>query len=313
MAAPAPQVHHPNLFDFNTIYNDNFRYSLPRGVLEGFLSGKAFDHKTEYTREELEKVKADIDAIYREIMAAHPIQTPIMVMTAGAPGAGKTTLLLQDLEKKERKYAYVDPDHCLQNLKRTYRVDVGDAPTPEGLKAAYTKWRPASNAAAQILLAHLIQRKCGIYFGTTATSPQTSLFLDFLTKQGYFIRVLHLTAPDNVRWASIQERDRTFVQTTEQDIRDKGVLLPQRIADTFLKYAGILEFYYRDAVGANAQLVAVRAREISQDREQLRIKNRALYEQVRAIHNTAVESLNRLDLKWEGTVESNIEIVDDRK
>jgi hypothetical protein len=54
--------------------------------------------------------------------------------------------------------------------------------------------------------------------------------------------LIHVSAPDDVRWGSIQERDKTFVQTTEQDIKEKWLLLPQRINDTFLKYADRLSF-----------------------------------------------------------------------
>lgn len=63
-----------------------------------------------------------------------------------------------------------------------------------------------------------------------------------------------MTASDAVRWGSIIARDKQFVQTTEADIRDKGKMFPQRIRDTYLKYADEIEFYYRDAVDQNAIL-----------------------------------------------------------
>src|SRR5205085_8823258 len=86
----------------------------------------------------------------------------------------------------------------------------------------YNKWRPGSNAATHLILAHLIRQQYAFYFGTTASSPSTGKFLEFLKSKGYTIKLLHLTAPDDVRWASVQERDKIFVQTTEEDIRDKG-------------------------------------------------------------------------------------------
>lgn len=46
------------------------------------------------------------------------------------------------------------------------------------------------------------------------------------------------------------------VQTTEQDVREKGLLLSQRINDTFLKYVDEIKFYYRDGVKQDAVLAA---------------------------------------------------------
>ena len=65
----------------------------------------------------------------------------------------------------------------------------------------------------------------------------TYKFFEFLKEQGYRIRIIHVSASDDVRWGSIQERDQSFVQTTEEDVRMKGLMVPQRITDTFLTHA----------------------------------------------------------------------------
>ena len=52
-----------------------------------------------------------------------------------------------------------------------------------------------------------------------------------------------MRAPDDVRWACVKQRDKTFAQTTEQDVIEKGLLLPQRINDMFLAYADRIDFY----------------------------------------------------------------------
>jgi len=301
-----------NVCDTSLIYDKDggYEYSLPKGVLESFLSGKAFDNPTAYTEEESIRLRADINEIFQKILSQNPVKGNLAVLTAGAPGAGKTIKMRQDLSENAslgRNFAYVCPDDvCLQNQTRTYKAELesGTGSKEERL-AAYNKWRPGSNAATHLILGNLIREKYAFYFGTTSSGPATGKFFEFLKKQGYRIRLIHVTAPDDVRWGSIRERDKTFVQTTEQDVREKGLLLPQRIKDTFLAYADEIEFYYRGDVKEDAQLAAkwIRNDSSSEALGTLQIISIPQYEQIKTIHNAATEVLKRPDLRWEATVE----------
>jgi len=294
------------------IYNkaNGYEYSLPKNILESFLSGKAFDNPEVYSEEEALKLRDDINKLFERMMSTKPTKAPLAVMTAGAPGAGKTIKMRQDLKENSaigKEFAYIDPDDvCLKNQTKTYLVEVenGDG-TKEARLAAYNKWRPGSNAATHLILGNLIREKYAFYFGTTSTGPATGKFFEFLKKQGYQIRLIHVTAPDDVRWESIRERDKTFVQTTEQDVKEKGLLLPQRINDAFLAYADEIEFYYRDGVKQDAQLAAkwIRNKDYSNSSDTLQIIDASRYEKIKTIHNTSVETLGRPDLRWESTVE----------
>jgi predicted ABC-type ATPase len=125
------------------------------------------------------------------------------VITAGAPGSGKTTVLEQDREGEN--IAYMDPDAiCLKRQELTYLADIASHDgSPESRLEAYNKWRPASNAAAHIILGNLIREKCAFDVGTTSSSPMTYKFFEFLKSQGYEIKLLHIIAPDDVRIGSI--------------------------------------------------------------------------------------------------------------
>jgi hypothetical protein len=303
-----------NVCNIDLIYDkaNGFEYSLPKALLQSYLSGKAFDNKEVYSEEESSRVRDDINEIFQTILSSNPVKENLAVITAGAPGAGKTTKQRQDLEANKalgKPYAYICPDDvCLKGQARTYQKDIqkGDG-SKESWLAAYNKWRPSSNAATHLILGNLIREKFAFYLGTTSTGPATGKFFEFLKKQGYQIRLIHVTAPDDVRWESIRERDKTFVQTTEQDVKEKGLLLPQRITDTFLAYADQIEFYYRDAVKNDALLAAtwLRNSESGKASGTLRIKDSTRYEQIKSIHNAGVAILNRADLLWETTVEAN--------
>ncbi|MES2199788.1 MAG: zeta toxin family protein [Chlamydiota bacterium] len=305
-----------SICNLDRIYNVDFTYSLPRPGLASFLSGKAFDNKEEYSAEELARLHEDIAQIYQSVMTSDVSKELIAAMTAGAPGAGKTTLMEQDLAKnllEGKKYGYIDPDAvCLKNQTRTYKVDVENNPSIGGRLAAYNKWRPASNAANHIILANLIREKCGFYYGMTSTSPFTGKFFEFLKMQGYRIRLMHVSASDEVRFESIQERDKTFLQATKEDVREKGLLLPQRINDTFIKYADTIEFYWRDGVKEEAKLAATWIRNVDQSEKlgTLKVMDENLYEKIKATHAKAVEVLQRQsDLDWKRSVEDKSNLI----
>jgi hypothetical protein len=295
-----------NICDLELIYNDQFQFSLPKTVLEEQLSGKAFDHKEFYTDEEFDALCTDINDLFQKMLAANPIQEKIAVMTAGAPGAGKTIKMRQDLIEKQKQmgknFAYTDPDDvCLKNMWGTYQVEIQRSDGSfQAWKGAYDKWRPGSNAANNLFLGNLIRLGYGFYFGTTSTSPHTWRFFEFLKKQGYQIRLIHVSAPDVVRWGSIQERDKSFVQTTEQDTFEKGLLFPQRISDTYLKYADQIDFYYRDSVRQDAIHAATWKRESAG----LKVHQPLAYHEIKVLHNQIAEKLERPDLFWEKLVEN---------
>lgn len=342
-----------NICNLDLMYNADFQFSLPRVVIESFISGNAFDYKKNYTAQELADESQDINDLFTSIMAENPLQEKVVYITCGAPGAGKTTLAEQHKAKQEaayaHKYGYIDPDAvCLKSgLNSTYRkeleeaeaaiaakkkaVEEGDESREEKRialqelakelfdkrKELYDKWRPASNAATHIIIAHLMLQERAFYFGTTASSPQTAKFFEFLKAKGYKIELIHVAAPDDVRWKSIQRRDRDFVQTTEKDTKEKGQLVPQRINDTYLKYADKIEFYYRGGVTKDAVLAAtwIRNADESEKSGTLTVANRTAYNNVKRIQNTVVAqiaaatSANKDDLTWQNAVEENSDIV----
>ena len=282
--------------DLDRIYNEDYQYSLPRSVIETFFSGNAFDYKKLYSQEDLSKVEADIQSIWDKIIRRNPDQTSRAVITAGAPGAGKTIKLKQDMEGKN--CAYIDPDDvCLKSQEITYLADITEGNGSQASrKEAYDKWRPASNAATHIVLGNLIRDKYAFYFGTTSSSPMTYKFFEFLKAQGYDIKLIHVVAPDSIRVESIKERDKIFIQTTEQDIIEKGGLVPQRITDTFFKYADEIDFYYRDEVHEDAVLAA------TWKNKHITVIDEGAYEKMKAVHNLVAERLEREDLFWDTAV-----------
>jgi predicted ABC-type ATPase len=295
-----------DICQFPLIYNEHYHYPLPQKILEKLFFGVALDPSLKLTSEESEKLRRDINDLYQKIIDSHPLQEKIAVISAGAPGAGKSIKMRQDL--KEKRYAYICPDDGLKSHTRTFVNDLTKSDqSVRAIQKAYNKWLPGSYAGAHFILANLIRDNYAFYFSTTSSGPYTEQSFEFLKKQGYQIRLIYVAAPDEVRWASIQERDKAFVQKSEEkDVKEKGLLLPQRI-NAFLKYADIIEFHFRSEVNQSAQLAALwyRNPEGSRNLGTLRINDNEAYLKIKEIHDLATLFLNRPDLDWGVTVEQH--------
>lgn len=295
-----------DICDLTRIYNDQYQYFLPKDILENYLSGKAFDNLTAYSPEELQKLKTDIEIIYANILSKNPTKERLAVVTAGAPGSGKTTKMQQDLQQQaalSKNYAYINPDDlCLQQQLNTYKSDINNSDGSIAAKQlSYNKWRPGSNAATHVILANLIRDNYAIYFDTTSTGKYSVKLFSFLKDHNYQIRLMHVTAPDDVRLQSIQEMNKIFIHTTEKDVKEKALLLPQQIKSTYLAYADEIEFYYRSAVNEDAILAA----KWKKSTNILEIIDPLLYSKIKAWHNANISSS---DLLWETVVEKNVKI-----
>ena len=84
-------------------------------------------------------------------------------------------------------------------------------------------------------------------------------------------------------------------------------MLPERINDTYLKYADIISFFYRKEVDQEAALAAVWLRNPagSEKPGTLRIYDNDLYERIKSVHNEALKQSKTPDLLWEDTVEAS--------
>lgn len=189
-----------------------------------------------------------------------------VILTGGAPGAGKTLLLERIMKENTQPLPYLDPDAVfLKNLmKKTYQADLEKALEAAGddegkIKQArqemYDKWRCASNYLTHYWIAFFIGQNKSFYFGTTASSPQMKDTFDYYKKRNYNIDLIYIAAPDQVRFDSITLRDKKFVQTTLEDIIEKGKMVWDRFTDTFLK-ATTMSLYFRDKADGEAFHVA---------------------------------------------------------
>lgn len=295
----------------NSLYTPENPYPISQHVLEKCLEGKGFDHKNRYTPAESEILRHDINQMFKHVLADSPPKDRTAVITAGAPGVGKATLLHEEMQLSSlcgHSIAFVSTEYCLNKLTG-YNHDIDQDPTHAGRVKALNKWQSAAYVAAQLILAHLIKENYGFYFGSSSAHPETTAFFEYLKKQGYKIRVIHLVAADEVREASIREKNQFMVATTQLENAVEASDILHRVHDTFMKFADTIEFYHRE-LGRNAVLAAkwMRNEPHAVKKGTLEIIDTHHYACIRNIHNTAVHALRFNDLEWEKIVEEHSKI-----
>ncbi|MCH9632503.1 MAG: hypothetical protein S4CHLAM6_08390 [Chlamydiae bacterium] len=263
-----------------TIKDHGYSYTLEKIV--DFILGNNRSIAP-YTRDECKRLLQDAKNIhgdYDKTCKNYSGKTPIAYMTAGAPGAGKTTLVLEMIKQGyiAKGIPYVDPDDALKKMHSTYSQSISKDLGPEPrtanqeahcrwastkakqLSEAYKMWQAGSNAIVHTYLPTAVKLKKSHIFGTTATSETAGPYLDLLKQNGFQTHMIYVSAPDAVRWESIKLRDKNCVQTTEEDIRVKGIKLPLQ-TQTYFTHADVIDFYWRSKVQSAPQHVATWLRE----------------------------------------------------
>jgi hypothetical protein len=190
---------------------------------------------------------------------------PSYIATAGGPGSAKTTTLETFLRQNNLmgRVVYADPDAVsLKVMANTYRqsltaFDFAQAPSSHAaLKAAYAKWRGASNYITRIVLQKAfggeeqdVSRLYSVAHGTTSTSSDVPALFEKIKLGGYQIKLLLCYSQDDTRKQRIlrRETEQGFVQSDPKDVIEKGKLFPQTF-DTYFQYADELTFYWNEAL-----------------------------------------------------------------
>ncbi len=314
------EEHEDDPCNISLLYGSDYTYFLPRKTLNEWMLGKAFEHSFEYSLQEQKHLQEDIRDIYEKVCSDQeaniPSEVPQVIITAGPPGAGKTMLVAEHLSQdNSQKVIYLSSsDLCLKNQQRTYQLDMQNSDQSlEMRRHVFCKWKPGAVAAKHIILGHLIHDRKSLYLGATCIEPFTKDLLHFLKQQKYQIKILYVAASDQIRWSSIQERNKTFAHSnshTEQNVIKKGIDFAQQLP-ILLLYADEIFFYHREKVRESAKLVALWTKRISpsDNLDTLHIFLSNEYRMVKLLHNTSIQSLLRSDLLWENVVELKSKLV----
>jgi predicted ABC-type ATPase len=247
---------------------------IPQSVISGWM--------TQYNSgSELEKKYPDIDLgkiidlmskdrpIVRQICfeESAPAKNKIYLATAGAPCAGKSTVLEQMMhfDGRYRKLVKVDPDrwamlfmlYTYVNYMMSPRMIASAKNYQDAQIKAYDVCRPASNIISLEIMNDAIENGYSVAHGTTLTSPHIAGLLQSLKNQGYEVHLLVCMASDETRASAANHRctAQGYYQSTPEDVREKGILLPQRM-QTYFEYADELGFFWRKGANENATLAA---------------------------------------------------------
>ena len=228
-------------------------------------------HIKDYNAEEKAAIQKDLTCVRSVCLGQEPSneeRKPVYLATAGGPGARKTTILERFLAAHPQfsSAAYLDPDQrALKFMLHTYYSQslsaVAIAKHPDFVhaqKAAYEKWRGASNYITLTLLEEAFATKRDIVHGATSTGEHIFNFLSKVKEAGYEIVFLLCSAEDSFRQKAIEYRNeqQKLYQSTPEDAVVKGKVFPLR-TPAYFTYADTLYIYWSDDLETTERLAAV--------------------------------------------------------
>jgi hypothetical protein len=223
-----------------------------------------------YTDAEKELIEKDLSVVrsvcFDKVKPAE--KTPFFLTTAGGPGARKSTILERFVSShpEYQSGVYVDPDQRgLKFMPHTYyaqslsakSIAESDQYSP-AIRAAYEKWRGASNYITYQLMEEAFYKGMSVVHGSTSTAVHVNDFFSQLKNRGYDITLLLCSSTDQFRFDAVQYRnaEQRFYQSTPEDAFNKGKAFAERMSVYFTK-ADTLYVYWSDCLDKPEQLAAV--------------------------------------------------------
>lgn len=224
---------------------------VPAHIIQGFIK--------EYSPEEMAVIQQDLESLEAKYFnGMKPAKHPVYLATVGGPGASKSTILRKILKDSDGQYVFSDPDQgALIHMTHTYLAQTKGTEDLEELKAAYEKWRGASNYISNTILNKAFASGYSIAHG--ATSQGTPLaFYEALKKKGYRIHLVFCGSSDDNRVKAIENREVKdhIVQSAPEDTRDKADTIYRRFGDYF-NVADQVDIYWTEIFSEGSTLAAV--------------------------------------------------------
>lgn len=227
-------------------------------------------HLISYDEKEKEGIAKDLKVVRSvcHVKEAPSIDRPFYLASAGGPGSRKSTILERFIKSHPefQSGVYLDPDHrALKFMAHTYYDQslsaLQAASKPDYLeirKAAYEKWRGASNYITFTLLEEALLKKSDIIHGTTLTGAYVEEFLKKLKAEGYHITLVLCYCEDEIRQEAIEYRnnEQKWYQSTPEDASSKGKVFAEKLS-VYFQYADSLHLYWSDDLMAEERIAAI--------------------------------------------------------
>ncbi|MCH9626014.1 MAG: hypothetical protein S4CHLAM123_12030 [Chlamydiales bacterium] len=226
-------------------------------------------HLEDYSEEEIGLIEKDLKVVRSVCFGeAQDAGNRFYLATAGGPGARKTTILERFISThpEYQEGVYLDPDpRTLKFMVHTYYARslnplmIADTGVyDEVIRNAYDKWRAGSNYIVLNLLEEAFAAGRSVVYGTTSTGAHIPHFFSRLKKEGYQIILLLCSCPDEVRYESVDYRNKVvrFYQSSPEDAVSKGVLFPQRMG-AYFDYGDQIYIYWSESLLDPERLAAI--------------------------------------------------------
>ena len=240
-----------------------------------------------HTADQQQNAIKDIQAIFDNFLAADFSKAMEATLVIGPKGAGKTLFSTYAQEKHASwgsRHVYLSSDHLCQHLLKNTCLN---EPCKQPLEA-WRVWKPLADHITQFLQKEALAHRCSILAEADPTDPFLSLLLKALKEHSYAVKIILLTAPEDIRRKSFKEP----LSAREDDrFYEQAQAFSLHTTSLYLEAADEVEFYLRNRLDTKPSLAAtwVKSDFRLQSQGSLYVFDESLFEATCRVHDLTLQ------------------------
>jgi hypothetical protein len=188
----------------------------------------------------------DIENIFHAFTIADFVKNKEATVVVGPKGSGKTWFAQYEVERRAcwgSLHAFLSSEYIHQVASRYDRE--------KPIDVSYREWIPLGDLILKFLQQAAIETGCSIVAEKDATDPSLPILLQALKEQEYAIKIIHLTAPEDIRFKAFEK---ALTAEENQQFYEGAELFASKLSQGYLSTADEVEFYLRNRLDAKPEI-----------------------------------------------------------
>lgn len=264
-----------------TISSSTYKQSCIQEYVELFSSTHTVDQQA--------RAIQDIESIFQNFLTSNYIKAMEATLVIGPKGSGKTWFSTYEVESKAAwgsNLVYLSSDYLCHNaFKNTFLKD-----KEKQSHEALLFWKPLGDLIVKFLQKEALMNKCSIVVEADPTDPSLELMLRTVKAYCYSIKVIHLTAPEDIRRKCLDE---PLSKEEDEKFYEGAQLFSSNTTSSYLEAADEVEFYLRNRLDTKPMLAAtwVKSKSSKPVKGTLHVFDESLLNGISRVHDLSLRYL----------------------